>query len=602
MKEKIVELLSKEVKLKKDEIKNLIEIPPNDEIGDFAFPCFSLAKIEKKSPLLVAENLAEKLRKDGLGKEIDNVEAKTGYVNFFIDKKILAEKILKEALGRDFGKQKIKLRGMIEFSQANTHKAFHVGHIRGTSIGESLARVAEFMGEKAIRVNYQGDIGMHVAKWMWCYTEYHNKEKLRQDESWIAGIYVEAVKRLTENEKLQGEVNEINRKLDSKEDKELNELWKKTRKLSLDALELIYKDLNTHFDKYYFESQFEQKGKEISHELLKRGIAEISDGAVIVNLEKYNLGVWVLLRSDGTVLYSAKDLALALQKFRDYNLDWNVYVHGGEQDLHFNQLFKVLELMGFKDIKKCYHFGFGLVRLPEGRMSSRTGDNILYSDFKKEIMDYASKEIEKRFELSKEEVKKRALIISIAAIKYSMLKQGINNVIVFNKKEALQFEGDTGPYLLYSYARASSILKKVKFTSANIIPPTKNFALVNPMAIDGTSEIFSHPKNSRSKLIKIKSIKFINRLKIIDLKKEEIALIKKLGDFPEVVRKAYEGFAPNLIANYCFELSQSFNEFYHNCPVLGSLEESLRLKIVEGFRNVLGSGLWLLGIGVLEEM
>jgi len=556
MKKKIIDLLSKELKIKKDKIKNLIEIPP-EEMGDFAFPCFQLAKKEKKSPLLIAENLAEKLRKNGLGKDIDNIEARAGYVNFFIDKKILAARILKSALKRDYGGQKIKLEGMIEFSQANTHKAFHVGHIRGTSIGESLARIAEFMGERVIRANYEGDIGMHVAKWIWCYTKYHSKEKLKQDEAWIAGIYVEAIRRLSENEKFQEEVNEINKQLEERSDKKLNELWRKTRKLSLDALNIIYKDLNTYFDKYYFESQFEESGKKIAHELVKKGIAEISEGAVIVNLEKYNLGIWVLLRKDGTVLYSAKDLALALQKFKDYKLDWNVYIHGGEQTLHFNQLFKVLELMGFKDLKKCYHFGFGLVRLPTGKMSSRTGENILYSDFKKEITDYASKEIKKRFKLSKNEVERRALIISIAAIKYSMLKQDINNIIIFDKEKALQFEGDTGPYLLYSYARASSILRKIKIRK---------------------------------------------KIKIIDLKKEEIALIKKISSFPEIIEKAYEEFAPNIIANYSFELSQLFNEFYHSCPVLGSLEEGFRLKLVEAFKITLGKGLGLLGIDVLEEM
>jgi len=556
MKKKIIDLLSKELKIKKDKIKNLIEIPP-EEMGDFAFPCFQLAKKEKKSPLLIAENLAEKLRRNGLGKDIDNIEAKAGYVNFFIDKKILAARILKSALKRDYGGQKIKLEGMIEFSQANTHKAFHVGHIRGTSIGESLARIAEFMGERVIRANYEGDIGMHVAKWIWCYTKYHSKEKLKQDEAWIAGIYVEAIRRLSENEKFQEEVNEINKQLEERSDKKLNELWRKTRKLSLDALNIIYKDLNTYFDKYYFESQFEESGKKIAHELVKKGIAEISEGAVIVNLEKYNLGIWVLLRKDGTVLYSAKDLALALQKFKDYKLDWNVYIHGGEQTLHFNQLFKVLELMGFKDLKKCYHFGFGLVRLPTGKMSSRTGENILYSDFKKEITDYASKEIKKRFKLSKNEVERRALIISIAAIKYSMLKQDINNIIIFDKEKALQFEGDTGPYLLYSYARASSILRKIKIRK---------------------------------------------KIKIIDLKKEEIALIKKISSFPEIIEKAYEEFAPNIIANYSFELSQLFNEFYHSCPVINSDNEDFRLNLVEAFRQVLKNSLSVLGIETIEEM
>jgi arginyl-tRNA synthetase len=563
MKQAVIKLLEKELKFKRSDIEKLIEIPPDDNLGDYAFPCFSLAKKLKKNPLEIAQELVKKLRKKGLGKEISNIEAKAGYVNFFIDKKILASYVLKNAFKRDFGKQKRKLKGMIEFSQANTHKAFHIGHIRGTSLGESLARIAEFFGEKVIRANYQGDIGMHVAKWIWCYNKYYSKEKLKNQESWIAGIYVDAVKKLAQDKtgKLQKQVEEINKKLDEKKDKKLMDLWKKTRKLSLDSLEPIYKNLDTRFDKYYFESEFEKKGKETAKNLLKKKIAKISNGAAIVDLEKYNLGVWVLLRKDGTVLYSAKDLALAERKFKEYKLDWSVYVHGNEQNLHFKQMMKTLKLMNFKNLKKIYHINYSLVRLPSGKMSSRTGENILYSDFKKEILDYAKKSIKRRTsKINEKELEKRALSISIAAIKYSMLKQDANKLIVFDKTQALNFEGDSGPYLLYSYARASSIIRKVR-------------AGKNP-----------------------------NKLKIIDLKDSEIKLIKKIFQFPEIIEKAYENFSPSIIANYSYELAQDFNEFYHACPVMGSKEKDFRLKLVNAFRAVMKKSLFLLGIEVLEEM
>jgi arginyl-tRNA synthetase len=560
MKEIIVKLLLKQVKLKKQEIEKLVEVPPQDEMGDFAFPCFSLAKIEKKNPLEIAKDLTEKLRKAGLGKGVSGVEVAGGYVNFFINKKLLAMGVLKNAGkfgGGKGGKGKKSEKVMIEFSQANTHKAFHVGHIRGTSIGESLARISEAMGNKVIRVNYQGDTGMHVAKWIWCYLNYHKKEKLKKDESWIAGIYVDAIKRLALNEKLQIGVDEINRKLDLKKDKKLNELWKKTRKLSLDSLEVIYKDLNTNFDKYYFESEVEAEGKKIVNNLLKKKIAKKSEGAVIMDLEKYGMGVWVLLRGDGTVLYSSKDLALAEEKFKNFKLDESIYVIGNEQDLHLRQLIKTLELSGFKDVNNIKHISYGMVRLPTGKMSSRTGDNILYSDFKKEIVNYAQNEITRKFKLSKKELEQRGLIVAVAAIKYSMLKQSSNKNLIFDKTKALKFEGDTGPYLLYSYARASSIIRKVK---------------------------------SKKKI------------KIIDLKDEEVRLLKKLAGFEDVVENAYENLAPNLIANYCYELASLFNEFYHCCPVLGSEEEGFRLKLVDAFRIVMKKGLGLLGIDVLEEM
>lgn len=566
MKEVILDLLYGELKnnLKKEDILNMIEVPSNVDNGDYAFPCFSLAKIEKRNPLLIAENLVEKLRRKLASKdEISSLDANAGYVNFFIDKRMLARDVLD---GKNKSKLKDnkrkKLKGMIEFSQANTHKAFHVGHIRGTAIGESLARIAEFFGGKVLRANYQGDSGMHVAKWIWCYKKYHSKEKLKEDEKWVAGIYVDAVKRLVSDKtgKLQKEVDEINRKLDKRDDPALNELWEKTRKLSLDSLENIYSDLNTQFDKYYFESELEGEAKKIVDDLLKKKIAVKDDGAVIIDFKKKgfdNLGVWVLLRKDGTVLYSAKDIALALRKFKENKINWSVYVHGAEQNLHFKQLIKTLELMNFKNVKSVHDFGFGLVRLPGKKMSSRTGDNILYSDFKKEIVDYAKKQISDRVKISERELERRALAVAVAAIKYSFLKQSINNVIVFDKDDALRFEGDTGPYLLYSYARASSIVRK-----------------------------------NKSK----------KKVKILDLNNEEIALVKKINDFEDVVERAYDEFSPNLVANYSYDLAKLFNEFYHECPVLGSLEEGFRLKLVEIFRRTLKKSLDLLGIDVLEEM
>jgi arginyl-tRNA synthetase len=556
MKDVIASLLAKETGIPKEELEKFIEIPPSSELGDYAFPCFSLAKQLKKSPAQIAQEISKKLKT----KDFEKVEAKGSYINFFLDRKSLAEETLTKVLKEEdkFGQGKEKAKLMIEFSQANTHKAFHVGHIRGTSIGESLARILEFSGNKVIRANYQGDTGMHVAKWIWCYLNYHKKEKLVNDESWVASIYVDAVKRLAKDENLQEEVNKVNKKLEEGKDKDLMELWKKTRELSLESFEKIYKELNTHFDKYYFEREVEKAGKEIAKELVKKEIAKVSDEAVIMDLNEFGLSVWVLLRKDGTVLYSSKDLALVERKFKENKLDRCLYVVADEQNLHFQQLLKTLELMKFKDREKCQHVHFAMVRLPTGKMSSRTGDNILYSDFIREMKEYAKEEILKREKISLEEAEERALAISIAAIKYSMLKQGPNNVIVFNKEEALNFEGDTGPYLLYSYARAKSILRKANYK----------------------------PKN----------------LSIEKIEENEKQLINEFARFPEVVKSAYSHLAPNLIANYSYHLSQKFNEFYHTNKVIGSDEEQFRLSLVDAFSIVLKNALSLLGISVIEKM
>jgi len=556
MKEKIAKIISEKTKLKKEMIEGLIEIPPSAEMGDFAFPCFVLAKEMKKAPQQIALELAREIKIKGLEK----IEAKGPYLNFFVDRKNFAlelvEKIVKEK--EKFGKGNEKGKIMIEFSQANTHKAFHVGHIRGTSLGESLSRIREFSGNNVTRANYQGDTGMHVAKWLWNYTKNHNKEKIKVDESWIAGIYVDAVKRLADNEKLQEEVDIINKKLEEKSDKNLNELWKKTRKICLDALEVIYRQLNTHFDKYYFESEVEIKGKEIAQELVKKKIAVVSDGATIMNLEDYGLSVWVLLRKDGTVLYSSKDLALIEKKFKENKMDKCIYVVADEQNLHFQQLFKTLDLMNFKDNDKCRHVNYGMVRLPTGKMSSRTGDNILYSDFMKELREYSEDQIKKRYSnLKEKEIEKRALAISLAAIKYSMLAHDSNKIIVFSKEDALSFEGNTGPYLLYSYVRANSILKKIKGKG---------------------------------------------KIKVGKLEEREIELVKKLGDFPTVVKDAAEKYNPALIAHYSYELAQIFNTFYHECPVLNSENEEFRLALVKAFAIVMKISLNLLGIETIDEM
>lgn len=574
MKQKIAELLfpilkNMKIKIEKNEIMNLIEIPPSQDLGDFSIPCFYFSKLTKKNP----HELALEIRTEigNKGKQFQDIQVQGPYLNFFLDRKMLALNLIKEINSKkdSYGSlPKNTNKTMIEFSQANTHKAFHVGHIRGTSIGESLARILEFSGDKVIRANYQGDTGMHVAKWLWCYMKYHSKEKIKKQESWIASIYVDAVKRLEADKKNKGkkstfqkEVEDLNRELEIAGDKKILNIWYKTRKQSLEAFEKIYKILDTKFDYSFFESQVEEQGKKISLELLEKGIAEKSQGATIVNLEKYNLGVWVLLRSDNTVLYSAKDLALFQEKLNKFKINKNVYVVGAAQSLHIQQLFKTLELMNSPIVDKSKHISYAEVRLPTGKMSSRTGENILFSEFMQELNNEAKKQIKKRFpKLSKIELEKRAEKISISALKYSFLKQHPNKLIIFDKKEALNFEGDSGPYLLYSYARASSILRKLK--------------------------------NSKTK----KNSNFDS------LEDKEIELVKKLNEFKDIVEKSYINLNPALIANYSYQLCKIFNEFYHLCPVLNSEKEFFRIKLVKSFRQVLKNSLNLLGIKVLEKM
>ncbi|HLD12065.1 MAG TPA: arginine--tRNA ligase [Candidatus Nanoarchaeia archaeon] len=550
--EEISKLITKETKQ-----PATLEVPPDDKLGDYAYPCFDLAQQQKKSPVLLAQELSKKIKADFLEK----IDTKGPYINFFIKPILLATTTIKTILKEkeDYGKQNLgKETVMIEYSQANTHKAFHIGHVRGTSMGESLARILEYAGKKVLRANYQGDTGMHVAKWLWCYLTYHNNEPLKKDEQWIANIYVEAVQKLENNPEAEEKAAAINKKLDEGTDKKLIDLWKNTRKLSLDAFETIYRELNTRFDYYFFESQVEQPGKYISQQLLEKGIAEQSEDAIIMNLEKYNLGVWVLLRKDGTALYSAKDLALAQQKFQAYDVDQSIHIVGKAQELHFYQLFKTLELMGFPQAKKCHYIPVNEIRFPWGKMSSRTGDNILYSNFKKELLELAKKAItERNPHLPEQELEKRALTIAIACLKYAMLKQDQNKGIIFNKEEAMKFEGETGPYLLYSYARAHSIINK------------------------STKKKYQEPAIIHDK---------------------EKQLIKHLAQLPEAIQQAANETEPAIIAHYAYQLAQHFNEFYHHCPVIGSEEEAYRLQLVQAYIITLENALYLLGIDTLQEM
>ncbi|MDO8628184.1 MAG: arginine--tRNA ligase [Nanoarchaeota archaeon] len=537
--------------------KIVLEIPPDDKLGDYAYPCFELAKQQKKNPNQIAQELSKKIKAPFLEK----VETKGPYLNFYIKPTILAETTIKTILKEkeNYGKQSLpKEKIMIEYSQANTHKAFHIGHVRGTSMGESLARILEFAGKKVQRANYQGDTGMHVAKWLWCYLTYHKDEPLKKDETWIANIYVEAVQKLENNPQGEEAVAVINKQLDEGNDKELLELWKKTRKLSLEAFETIYRELNTRFDHYFFESQVEQPGKIISQQLLEKGIAELSEDAIIMNLEKYNLSVWVLLRGDGTALYSAKDLALAQQKFQAHDIDKAIYIVGKAQELHFYQLFKTLELMGFPQAKQCHYIPVNEVRFPWGKMSSRTGENILYSQFKQELVELAKKAIKERTPTIKEkELEKRALTIAIACLKYAMLKQDQNKNLIFDKEEAMRFEGETGPYLLYSYARANSIINK-----------------------------------STKKTLKLPTT----------INDKEKQLLKELGNFPTIVKQAATETEPAHVAHYAYRLAQTFNEFYHHCQVIDSEEEAFRIQLVKAYLITFSNALYLLGIDTLETM
>jgi arginyl-tRNA synthetase len=559
MKEIIVDLLKKELpNLEKSQIQDLIEIPPQDSLGDYSFPCFSLAKIQKKSPLLIAEELKQKLIKI-IPKQLSSISTQTGYVNFFLNKNLLAEKTISEILKQKqkYGKnnQGKNKTIVIDLSAPNIAKPFGKGHLRSTIMGNSISNIAQYNGYKTIKINYLGDWGTQFGKLILGYKEFGSEKELKKDPfKHLLEIYV----KINSNEDYEEKARYEFKKLEQG-DKENLKLWKKFKEISIKKFNEIYKTLGIKFDIISGESHYNNKMQEIIEELKNKNLLEKSQGALIVNLEKYNLNPGLIQKNDGTSLYLTRDLAAAIDRQKTYKAERLIYEVGNEQTNHFNQLFKILELMGYEWAKDCKHVSHGLYLDKDGKkFATRKGKTILMSEIIQETINKAKENLEKRFKLDKKELEKRSLNIALSAIFYGDLKNHRENNIVFDIDRFLSFEGDTGPYLLYTYARANSIIKKVK----------------------------SKQKNKN----------------IIDLKEQEISLIKSLNNFPERIKKSYENLAPNIIANYTYNLAKEFNEFYHSCPVLENEQQEFRLKLTKAFKIVMKSCLNILGIKELEEM
>ena len=403
-----------------------------------------------------------------------------GYLNLYFDTADYARRVVDTVLEQKdrFGSGPATgQRVMVEFSQPNTHKAFHVGHLRSAILGDALARIIEFAGYAVVRANYPGDIGLHVIKWLWGYLKYHQGEEPETDiTQWMGKVYADATRRLEEDPDLDAEVRAVYARWD-KRDPEIVKLWEKTRQWSLEGFNQMYAALDIRFDKYYFNSDEEEPGKQIVEELVKRGIAtdeRPQGGAVLVKIDevlgltKEQYRTAVILRSDGTALYATEDLALVLQKFRDYpDLARSVYVVDVRQSLHFTQIFKILEIAGYEQAKKCVHVAYELVTLPGNVvMSSREGTVVLLEDLLREAITRAKEEAHKKNpSLSGEQLEKVAKAVGLGALKYPIVARENTKLVTFDWQAALDFNGQAAPYIQYAHVRCNSILKKSKVES-----------------------------------------------------------------------------------------------------------------------------------------
>ncbi|OIO39884.1 arginine--tRNA ligase [Candidatus Pacearchaeota archaeon CG1_02_30_18] len=553
-----------EVKFEEDKIKSSIEVPKDYSKGDFAFPCFVLASTMKMPPHEIAIQIREAIGNPPL--DFESIETEGAYINFFSNRKILALRIISKIkrLGSNFGKSDFgkKEKVMVEFPSPNTNKPLHLGHLRNMSIGESISRISEFNGEKIIRTNLNNDRGIHICKSMLAYKKWGKgkkpSKKIKSDHL-VGDFYVKYSKKEKVDPKIEKEAHDMLGKWESG-DKETILLWKKMNKWALDGFKETYKNFGIKHDKEYFESNIYTKGREIILKGVEKGIFEkIEDGSVKLDLKKEGLGEKYLLRADGTSLYITQDIYLAYLKQKEFHLTKSYYVVGNEQNYHFDVLFNVLKKLEIT-LNGLKHVSYGMVNLPEGKMKSREGIVVDADDLLQKMKKLAEKEIIKRGKISKKELEKRSHLISLAAIKYFLLKVDSKKDMLFNPKESISFDGNTGPYLLYSYARANSIIRKSRMKK---IP---NFKV---------------PK---------------------ELNQKEIDLVLKMNEFEKACFESYKQLNPSIIANYSYEIAKVFNEFYHALPVLDSKEKDFRINLVNAFKETLKNSLNLLGIEVLEVM
>lgn len=557
-------------------------IPFSGEWG-ISMPFFSVAAQEARSGVRVnvpqrAQEIAAAIRESlGKPKGFSRVAAVRGYLNLYFETGAFSQRVVQAVLsqgeyfghGADKGEQV-----MVEFSQPNTHKSFHVGHLRSAILGDSLCRILDFAGYDVVRSNYPGDMGLHVIKWLWVYMKHHAGEKPEKDITrWMGDIYVEANRRLEANPELESEVRELYARWDSR-DQEVVALWEGTRQWSLDGFDQMYGELDIPFDIYYFNSQMEEPGKKIVQELIERGIAtdERPEGPVVVKLdellgnEKDKFRVLVVLRSDGTALYSTEDMALTLKKFQDYpELKRSIYVVDVRQSLHFNQVWKTMEIAGHEEPKKCLHIPYEIVNLPGNVvMSSREGTIVLLEELIREARERALEVVEEKNPDLPADVKREvARAVGLGALRFPMLARDNAKTVTFDWEAALDFNGQAAPYIQYAHVRARSILKKAQNQDLSFIP------------------VPGH-----------------------ELDPSEVQLIDLISRVPAEVQRAAEEYKTLQISNHAYELAKAFNDFYRNCPVIQAEPgvRSYRLCLVEAARLSIANMLKLLGIQAPDVM
>ena len=545
-----------------EEIVALIEVPPNKEMGDYAFPCFKLAKVFRKAPNMIAADLAENIEAKG---EISKVMPLGGYVNFFVNKSQLAESVIKDVLTKkeNYGHSNLgqDKSVVIDFSSPNIAKPFHIGHIRTTVIGNALYKIYDSQGYNVIRVNHLGDYGTQFGKLIVAFKLWGNKEAVEANPiPELLKLYIQFHDEAEKKPEMEDEARAWFTKLENG-DEEAKSLWQWFRDESLKEFARVYDLLDIEFDSYAGESFYSDKMDTVIEQIKEKGLLKQSQGTNIVDLEEYNMPPALITKNDGSTLYMTRDLAAAIYRKNTYDFEKCIYVVGSQQSLHFQQLFKVLELMGFEWSKDLVHTPFGMVALEEGTMSTRKGRVVFLEDVLKQAIEKTKETVLSKNPNAKnvDEISKQ---VGVGAVVFQELSNSRIKDYTFSWERTLSFEGETGPYVQYTNARSCAVLRKANEEVTSDI----NYELLS----DG----------------------------------DAAEVLKVIGSFNKAIVSAMRRNEPHIVTRFVLDLAQAFNKFYHDNPIIVEDAEirKARLALVAATRQTLENGLAILGMHAPERM
>lgn len=565
LKEEIAKLISEQVAdLSYDEIKNMIETPQDSKMGDYAFPCFRLAKVLRKAPPLIAKGIAEAIAENDIFEKVEQVNA---YVNMFISKEEFIEEVIEEVMdkGDEYGRSNVGEGKpvIVEFSSPNIAKPFHIGHIRSTVIGNSINLLWDAMGYKVTRINHLGDYGTQFGKMIVAYRHWGNEEDVRREPiKTLLHYYTKFHEEAEKDPSLDDEARETFAKLEQG-GKEETELWQWFRDESLKEFTRVYNMLGIEYDSYAGESFYSDKMPAVVQELKDKNLLVESNGAEIVDLEPFGLTPAPILKSDGSTLYITRDLACAKYRKATYDFYKNIYVVASQQNLHFQQLKKILELMGYEWSKDIVHVPFGLVSLEEGTMSTRAGRVVFLEDVLNRAIE-ETREIIREKGVATDNIEETAKQVGVGAVVFNELSNNRIKDYVFSWKQVLDFNGETGPYVQYTYARCASILR-------NAGDDANDLTGFDPSYITGEAAY---------------------------------TLAKEIYALRDVIIEAGEKYEPSILTRHIVDMAQAFNKFYHDEHILtdDKDERKAKLALVVAAKTAIRNGLKLLGMEAPERM